>query len=129
MKDYSYVDYVANLVEDLSGVNPFDLTRKRPVVEVRALLIYILREVEGYTYHAIRDYFRSKGKPFDHATALHAYKNYPMYAKYNKNLEEWFNMLIDSSNVATAKKIQAKRIIDQSDPSVAEIFTYMVKTQ
>ena len=52
-----------------------------------------------------------------------------MYAKYNKNLEEWFNMLIDSSNVATAKKIQAKRIIDQSDPSVAEIFTYMVKTQ
>ena len=127
MKDYTYVDYIANLVNDLSGENPFENTRSRPVVEARALLVYILREVEGYTYHAIKDYFNSKGKAFDHATALHAYRSYPMYSKYNKKLDEWFNLLIDSSNVASAKKIQAKILIDSSDPSVADLFVYMVK--
>ena len=47
MKDYSYVDYVANLVEDLSGVNPFDLTRKRPVVVNRltTLQLYTLIKI------------------------------------------------------------------------------------
>jgi len=127
MSDTNEIDYIAALLKNMSGINVFENTRKRYIVEARALFVYILRDVHGLTYYQIRDYFRTKGKAFDHSTALHAYNNYPMYCKYNPKLNIWFETLLDTSNDSQAKKIQAKRLIDILSPSVAEIFTYMVR--
>lgn len=128
MIDTTEIDYIVALLKNMSGIDVFENSRKRYIVEARALLVYILREVHGLTYFQIRDYFRSKGKAFDHSTALHAYNNYPMYCKYNPRLNVWFETLLDTSKDAQSKKIQAKRLIDILSPSVAEIFTYMVRS-
>ena len=122
-----YIDFLADLIETITGYSPFANTRRLEYVEVRSLLIYILRDVENVTYYGIRDYFNSKGKKMDHSTALYSYVNYPIYCKYNPKITAWFNMLMDASNTSDAKKIQAKTIIDNSDPAVADIFIYMYK--
>jgi len=127
MNDTSHIDYMVALLKNMSGIDVFQNSRKRHIVEARALIIYILREVHSLTYYQIRDYFRENGKAFDHATALHAYNNYLMYSKYNPKLNVWFETLLHTSNNAQAKKIQAKRLIDVLSPTVAEIFTYMVR--
>jgi len=127
--NYNYVNYISKLLEDITDIDPFENTRRLETVEIRSLLVYIMREVEGMTYESIRDYFENKGKSFDHSTALHAYRNYPMYCKYNKKLDGYFDMLISASTVGKAKKIKAKKIIDNCDPSVAEIFTYMIEKE
>ena len=121
-----YINHISKLLEEISGINPFQNTRRIDVIEVRSVLVYIMREVEKMSYHSIKDYFRSKGKHFDHATALHSYKNFQMYCKYNNKLENYFNILIEASTQGEAKKIAAKKIIDNNDPSLAEIFTYLV---
>ncbi len=125
--NYNYINYISKLLEEITGIDPFEHTRKLETIEIRSLLVYIMREVEGMTYERIRDYFKSKGKSFDHATALHSYRNYPMYCRYNKKLDGYFDTLISASTVGIAKKIKAKKIIDNCDPSVAEIFTYMIE--
>ena len=125
--DKEYIDYLVNLIKEITGVNPFENTRRAEVIEVRSLLVYILRDVQYLTYYGIRDYFESMGRNMDHSTALYSYNNYPIYEKYNKKLKYWFDLLMDSSNIAAAKKIQAKTIIDNSDASVADLFIYMVK--
>ena len=52
------------------------------------------------TYETIKEFFKNNGKPYDHATALHAYKNYEMYCKHNKNLELLFdNNSFDNSSI------------------------------
>lgn len=124
--NYEYINYIANLLENISEINPFENTRKMEVIEIRSVLVCIMREVEKMSYHSIKDYFNSKGKHFDHATAMHSYKNFEMYCRYNNKLEGYFNTLIDASTQGDAKKIAAKKLIDNNDPSLAEIFTYLV---
>ena len=125
--DFEYVDYLADIIKTITKIDIFKNTREVEYVEARSLLVYILRDVEYLTYYGIRDYFNSKGKAMDHATALHSYKNYPIYAKYNPKIGYWFDLLMDASNVAAAKKIQAKTIIDNSEPFVSDFFIYMYK--
>ena len=57
-----YIDFLADLIETITGYSPFANTRRLEYVEVRSLLIYILRDVENVTYYGIRDYFNSKEK-------------------------------------------------------------------
>lgn len=124
--NYRYINYISKILEDISGINPFENTRRMEVIEIRSVLVYIMREVERMSYHSIKDYFRSKGKHFDHATAMHSYRNFEMYCRYNKKIEDYFYTLIDASSQGDAKKIVAKKIIDNNDPTLAEIFTYLV---
>ena len=79
------------------------------------------------TYHSIKDFFNNNGKQFDHATAMHSYKNYPMYKQYNKKLDHYFNTIVSKSKSEKSKKLQAKTIIDNLPAEVAEIFTYMIQ--
>ena len=78
------------------------------------------------TYETIKEFFNNNGKAYDHTTALHAYKNYNMYARDNKDLDDIFTKLVNLSDTENTRKLVAKSIIDNSSVEVAEVFTYMM---
>ena len=125
-KDMFYAQQTARTLKLLTNINVFENSRRKQVVELRSLLVYILRNVEDMTYQTIKEFFNLNGKEYDHATALHAYKNYEMYCKYNKNLDKYFEQIVNKSESDNAKKLVAKSIIDNSGVEVAELFTYMM---
>lgn len=84
----------ARSIKKLVDVDVFEESRKTKVVEYRSLLVHILYTVENYTLYKIRDFFRANGKKYDHSTALHALRNFEMYANYNKDLLVMFDELV-----------------------------------
>ena len=79
---------IGDSVKEMSGIDIFDNTRSRTHVELRALVCYILREKMGMRWTNISLYFKSEGKTMHHATAIHSVKMYPIYRKYNNDLQE-----------------------------------------
>jgi hypothetical protein len=120
-----YAAEIAKLIKIHTGVNVFEQRRTNDIVEFRSLYVHLLREVGKITYHNIRDFFKSNGKSYDHSTALHAYKNYPMYKKYNTKLAELQSLLLDVGKTEIALKFRAKNIIEESEISQVQMFLYM----
>ena len=125
-KDLYFAQRTARTIKQLTGVDVFENTRRQQVIEIRSLLVYILRSVENMTYETIKEFFNNNGKAYDHTTALHAYKNYNMYARDNKDLDDIFTKLVNLSDTENTRKLVAKSIIDNSSVEVAEVFTYMM---
>ncbi len=119
---FLFAQEVARIVKTITKINIFEDSRRREIVELRSLVVYILREVENMTYYNIRDFFNENGKNFDHSTALHSYKSYAMYSKYNNKLNEYFNLIIGNSKSINSRKLLAKGLIEASEPEVAEVF-------
>ena len=74
---------VSDLLIKLSGIDIYKQTRKNEYVEHRALLCYILRNKLDMRWHSIARFVKSKGKSYDHATAIYANKMYPIYKQSN----------------------------------------------
>ena len=83
---------IANKIELYSGIKIFQNTRKKPVIELRSLLVYLLREKLGMRWLNIALFFKSRGKPIHHATLIYSNRQYRMYKKTNKNLKEIENL-------------------------------------
>ena len=124
-KNIYFAQETARTIKILTGINVFENSRKKHIIETRSLLVYILRSVENMTYETIKEFFNANGKEYDHATALHAFNNYEMYCKDNKNLNEIFTHVVNNSDTVNSKKLIAKSIIENSGVEVAEVFTYM----
>lgn len=104
---------ISSLLSALTQVNIFENSRERPLVEYRSLLCYLLREKLNMGWTNIAEVMRSNGKAYDHATAMHAYKMYPIYKKHNKKLltlEKKFNIkeLEEYEELLKVKAIQKK---------------------
>jgi len=90
---------IAIRIQKYSKVNIFENTRKRPVVEYRALLCYLLREKLRMRWTNIASFFVKRGKHMTHATVIHACENYPMYKKTNTKLQEIEKLFTFKSNL------------------------------
>jgi len=90
---------IGNKVLELSGVNIFKNTRKRNYVEHRALLCYLLREKLLMRWTYISKFFESQGKTMTHATAIYLVKNYHIFKKSNKSLDEIENIFVFKSQL------------------------------
>tara|TARA_R110001599_G_scaffold351743_2_gene584444 strand:- start:41 stop:652 length:612 start_codon:yes stop_codon:yes gene_type:complete len=113
-------DEVSNLLKSLSGVDVFEQTRKRHVIEHRSLLCYILRTKLDMRWESIKKFIESKGKPYDHATAIHAVKMYSVYKKDNKKLlelESHFTVRnrIEYNQISAMEVMQKKHIRLEKD--------------
>ena len=113
-------DEVSNLLKSLSGIDVFQQTRKRHVIEHRSLLCYILRTKLDMRWESIKKFIESKGKPYDHATAIHAVKMYSVYKKDNKKLlelESHFTVRdrIEYNQISAMEVMQQKHIALEKD--------------
>ena len=86
---------ISSLLSALTERNIFENSRERLLVEYRSLLCYLLREKLNMGWTNIAEFMKSNEKAYNHATAMHAYKMYPIYKKNNKKLltlEKKFNI-------------------------------------
>ena len=70
------------------GVNVFENSRKRPIIDARSLFCYILRKDFNLTLHSIAEIYKSNKKNYNHATVIHSVNNYELACKYDMRLEE-----------------------------------------
>lgn len=79
---------LAKTIQRLTNINPFAKGRKQQVIEIRSLFNVILFKYLNFTLCKIRDIHQDNGlKTYHHATVLHSLNNFPMYKKYNKQLD------------------------------------------
>ena len=111
---------VSNLLLSLSEPELFAETRKRNVIEHRALLCYILRNNLKMTFESISDFFVANGKSYDHSTAIHSCKMYPTYRKYNKNLYELEKLFVVYDEVEY-EEISSMQLIMKRNKELEEL--------
>lgn len=97
-KDLTPLD-IGNKIKKLSKINIYDNTRKRPYVENRALVCYLLREKLNMRWKDIAAFFSSQGKSMDHASAMHLVKMFPIYKRDNKDLGEFEKTFVFKSRI------------------------------
>jgi len=104
---------IAKHIIDISGIDVFKNTRKREHIEMRSLLTFILRHHCNMKFTDIRDFYESKGKSYDHATALHSLKSFETHRRYNPKIDKYFDVvLLRIRNKSKLRKALINHIID-----------------
>ena len=104
---------ISKHIIDISGIDVFNNTRKREHIEMRSLLTFMLRHHCNMTFHEIKDFYKSKGKNYDHATALHSLKSFETHRRYNPKLDKYFDIvLLKIRNKSKLRKALINHIID-----------------
>jgi len=104
-------EVIAKAVIKLSGLDIFKNSRQRRYVEMRALLSYMLCKDLNMGWSRISQFYQDNGKSMNHATVIHAVKNYPVYRKHNKQLQKLegcfnFSQEISEENINTTLNLQ-----------------------
>jgi hypothetical protein len=88
-------------IQEITGVNVNEVTRKRETIEARAIYYKVLKQIDkNKTLKAIG---ASVGK--DHATVLHSLKNYDMFEKFNPTLKLFRKQILQRLNYASPEHI------------------------
>ena len=104
---------IAKHIIDISGIDVFKNTRKRKYIEMRSLLTFMLRHHCNMTFTEIRDFYQSKGKNYDHATALHSLKSFETHRRYNQKIDKYFDIvLLRIRNKSKLRRALINHIID-----------------
>lgn len=77
----------------VTGLDIFRNTRKSDYIEARAIFNFILYNSIGLSLHKIATFYRIHNKNMDHATVLHSLKNFDVYRRFSKNVNEWLEKL------------------------------------
>lgn len=104
---------IAKHIIDISNIDVFKNTRKREHIEMRSLLTFMLRHHCNMTFHQIKNFYESKGKNYDHATALHSLKSFETHRRYNPKIDKYFDIvLLRIRNKSKLRKALINHIID-----------------
>ena len=108
---------IARELEELSGLSPFRHTRQRAYIDVRATLTFLLYNNLNFTLAELSRFYKSNGKPYDHATALHALKNFETYRRYNKNIDKWLDTFQDTNQHTRLQKSMIRQNLNYLSPN------------
>ena len=104
---------IAKHIIEISGVNVFENCRKRKFVEMRSLLTFMLRHHCNMKFTDIRDFYKSNGKSYDHATAIYSLRAFEMHRRYNSLLDKYFDIaLLRVRNKSKLRRALLNHIID-----------------
>ena len=92
--DWSVQNEIAEKIIQLSGINIFERSRKREIVEMRSLFFYILKNKLDMGLTEISRYFEDSASSINHATIIWSLKNYELYKSTNKRIQEIEEMII-----------------------------------
>ena len=73
---------LANKLKEITGINVFENTRRRSVIEVRSLLCYLMRVKLKMRWISIANFFQDNGKHITHATVINAVNSYSTNKRY-----------------------------------------------
>lgn len=78
---------LADKIKELTGANPFQNSRTRPVIESRSLLCYLMRNKLNMRWTKIAEFLTENGKSCTHATVINSVNSYYMHKTANKELQ------------------------------------------
>lgn len=108
---------IARELEELSGLSPFRHTRQRAYIDVRATLTFLLYNNLNFTLAELSRFYKSNGKPYDHATALHALNNFETYRRYNENIDKWLDTFQDTNQHTRLQKSMIRQNLNYLSPN------------
>jgi hypothetical protein len=115
-------DQIAEKVKELSGLDIFKNTRKQEYVDARSLVVFLLYHTKKFRLSDIERYFKSRGKKYDHCTALYAKDNFNNYRKFNKDLDRWLNILTNKkADIIEKQNMIIEDIKALKEPFLSEV--------
>jgi hypothetical protein len=88
-------------IQEITGVNVNEVTRKRETIEARAIYYKVLKQIDKKK--SLQSIGASVGK--DHATVLHSLKNYDMFEQFNPTLKLFRKQILQRLNYASPEHI------------------------
>jgi hypothetical protein len=92
-------------IQEITGVDINEVTRKRETIEARAIYYKILKQIDKKK--SLQSIGASVGK--DHATVLHSLKNYEMFEKFNPTLKLFRKQILQRLNYASPEIIDMSK--------------------
>jgi len=89
------------LVKEVTGVDINQQSRKREIIEARAIYYKILKQIDKKK--SLQSIGASVGK--DHATVLHSLKNYDMFEQFNPTLKLFRKQVLQRLNYVKPEDI------------------------
>ena len=89
------------VIQEITGVDINEVSRKREIIEARAVYYKILKQIDKKK--SLKSIGASVGK--DHATVLHSLKNYDMFEQFNPTLKLFRKEILQRLNYASAEQI------------------------
>ena len=97
---------IANTVENITGVNIFEQTRRRDVIELRSMVNTYLTKVQNMKLMAIVNDYKKNGYNTTHPSIIHSINTYPQHRFYNRDLELIYESLLNDTKLNILNKIQ-----------------------
>ena len=110
-------NYIGKSINQLCGINIYENRKTQDLVDARSLLCYILHKDNKITLHKIKEHFVSKGKNYDHATALYSVRAFEEARRRKPELNNIRDMILDRID---PKYALIRRIENINDPSKIE---------
>jgi hypothetical protein len=89
------------VIQEITGVDINEVSRKREIIEARAVYYKILKQIDKKK--SLQSIGASVGK--DHATVLHSLNNYDMFEQFNPTLKLFRKQILQRLNYASAEQI------------------------
>jgi hypothetical protein len=89
------------VIQEITGVDINEVSRKREIIEARAVYYKILKQIDKKK--SLKSIGASVGK--DHATVLHSLKNYDMFEQFNPTLKLFRKEILQRLNYASPEQI------------------------
>ena len=102
-------DRLKEIIRQETNTNIDVRTRKRETIELRALYCNVLKELKpNKTLQAIGDTLE-----LNHATVIHALKNYKMYEEYNPELKKFRTTILSYFTIDNEAELKELSEIDK----------------
>ena len=88
-------------IKDITGVDINQVSRKREIIEARAIYYKILKQIDKKK--SLKSIGASVGK--DHATVLHSLNNYDMFEQFNPTLKLFRKQILLKLNYVTPEQV------------------------
>lgn len=88
-------------IKDITGVDINQVSRKREIIEARAIYYKILKQIDKKK--SLQSIGASVGK--DHATVLHSLNNYDMFEQFNPTLKIFRKQILKRLNYASSEQV------------------------
>lgn len=104
---------IIDLISSELGIDITQQSRKREIIEARALYFYLVKKL--YSKRSLQSI--ASDFEMNHATVVHALKNYPMYENYNTKIADCKNLILhllgsDTEQEITQEDIFKKKLHD-----------------
>ena len=96
---------IAEVIKDLNNIDIFENTRRRDVIEMRAVANKYMREYGKMRLMQIVKAYEENNFKTSHCSVIYSLNTYEQHAKYNKNIELTMKALLGDNKLFVIEMI------------------------